>query len=153
VPGQPPRHVQATFGGTVGPQADGTWEHVYRDGRTVLFRFESRDATVRLCRPDPNGACRPPGMASRAELIGTGTFTTATDSIPADGNFQVLLFDKGSCEGEARDSCSITVRRGFVIGQGEVVHSMGGDLGCGNVRIDPPWTGPAAHANKGAQSP
>ena len=140
VPGQPPRHVQATFGGTVS-QEGGTWEHVYRDGRTILFSFRSVDARVSVCRPDPNGACRPPGMASRAEMTGTGTFTTATDSMLTDGNFLVELFDKGSCEGEARDSYSITVRRGLVVGQGEVVHTMAGDLACGNLRIDAPWSG------------
>jgi hypothetical protein len=153
LPGQPTRHVQATFGGTVTEIAGGTWEHVQRDGRSILFRFDSRDARVSVCRPDPNGACRAPGMASRADLIGTGTFTTATDSVPAEGNFHVDLIDRGSCEGETRDSYSITVRRGLVIGQGEIVHSMAGDLGCGNLKIDAPWNGPAGHPNQGAQSP
>lgn len=103
VPGQPPRHVQATFGGTASQESGGTWQHVYRDGRTILFQFRSQDAVVSLCRPDPNGACRPPGMASRAAMTGTGTFTTATDSVLAEGNFLVQFFDKGSCEGEERD--------------------------------------------------
>jgi hypothetical protein len=130
----PPTHLQATFGGSTSTHS---WEHIYRDGRTILFRFVSQDARLALCRPDP-GSCRPPGVASRAELVGTGTFTTSTDSVATVANFDVGIFDRGSCDGDARDTYSITVRRGHVLGQGEVVYTLSGDLGCGNLRIDSP---------------
>ena len=73
-------NLQATFGGTVSAGVAPQWEHVYRDGRTILFWFKSDDVHLVSCRPDPNGPCKPPGVASRAELGGIGTFTTAPTS-------------------------------------------------------------------------
>ena len=134
-----PSHLLATFGGTVGTGSAPQWEHVYYDGRTILFRLRSEDVHVASCRPDPNGPCKPPGVASRAELVGIGTFTTATDTIAAPANFQVEVFDPDPCNGDERDTYSITVRRGLVAGQGEIVHSISGSLDCGNLTIDAPW--------------
>src|SRR4051794_18876671 len=82
---QPGHHIQATFGGNVGSLHgswqgyQGTpihnWEHVFRDGRTILFNFHSADAHVVRCRPEPPESCPPPGAATRVEFEGTGKFS------------------------------------------------------------------------------
>jgi hypothetical protein len=134
-----PSHLQATFGGTVSTVTASRWEHVYRDGHAVLFTLKSEEVCLASCRPDPGGSCKPPGVASRAELVGVGTFTTATDTAAAPCNFDVEIFDADPCPGDKRDTYSITVRRGLVTGEGDIVHSISGVLGCGNLTIDAPW--------------
>ena len=142
--GPPGSHLQATFGGSLGrpvadpgPLAPG-WEHFYRDGRTLLVRFQSLDAHATQCRPEPKASCPPPVGASRVEFEGTGTVTLG-DGVEAAANFHAWALDVGSCGAEVRDSYSIVIRRGLVIGQGDILHQIAGDLDCGNFNVEAPW--------------
>jgi hypothetical protein len=147
VAGEVGHHIQATFGGTVTAQrgsvgpAQSIWEHVYRDGHTILVSFHSLDAHVARCHPEPQGSCPPPDGATRFEFEGTGKVVLGADGAQLDANFQASVLDAGSCGGSERDFYSITIRRGLEIGQGEVVHQLSGTIDCGNPKVEAPWRG------------
>jgi hypothetical protein len=140
-------HVHATCGGVVADQrgsvdlTQSTWEHVYRDGHTILVSFHSLDAHVVQCLPEPRGSCPPPDGARRADIEGTGKVVLGNDGIEVDANIQASIVDVGTCGGSEHDFYSITIRRGLAIGQGEVVHELSGTLDCGNLKVDAPWRG------------
>jgi hypothetical protein len=138
-------HIQATFGGDVArlhgdiDPTQSSWEHVYRDNRTILIRFSSLEAHVVRCRPEPHGSCPPPDGATRADFEGTGKVVLGDGGSELDANFQASVIDVGACEGSPRDAYSITIRRGLVVGQGDVVHELSGNLECGNLKVGAPW--------------
>jgi hypothetical protein len=125
-------HLQATFGGDVDSphgvvdSAPGGWQHVYRDSRSILVSFSSLDAHVARCRPDPNSSCPPRDGATRAEFEGTGKAVLGDSGSELDANFEASVVDVGTCEGSPRDAYSITIRRGLIIGKGDVVHELSG---------------------------
>jgi len=61
------------------------------------------------------------------------------DGLELDANFQASILNVGSCGGNDRDIYSITIRRGPLVGQGEVVHELSGTIDCGNLKVDAPW--------------
>jgi hypothetical protein len=146
-------HMEASFGGNVGslhgPWQDppvaraNTWEHVYRDGRTILSNFQSTDAHVVSCRPERSGPCPPPGGATQVEFEGTGKFNIGAGPLDEDGNFEATVVDVGTCEPGVGDFYSIKVRRGIVQGLGEVVYEASGRISCGNIRAFAPWANAA----------
>lgn len=133
---------QSTFGGGLGrgagsfDPAGSAWEHVYRANRTMLARIRSLDARIVRCLPDASSHCSEPPGNSRAEFEGTGRITLLGEDETA-GNFQAIVTDV-RC-GTERDFYSITIRRGSLIGQGEIVLEESGELGCGNLNIAAPW--------------
>jgi hypothetical protein len=142
-------HKQATFGGNVGSLHGpwqgphgipaNTWEHVFRDGKTILFNFHSTDAHVVRCRPERSGPCPPPDGATAIEFEGTGMFSTGPGPMEEVGNFEASIVDVGTCTPGTGDSYSIRVRRGSVVGVGEVVHEISGQIDCGNLQAHAPW--------------
>jgi hypothetical protein len=142
LPGPPERHIQATFGGNAmldqpGASSGSSWEHVLRDGRIIVFRFASRDARLVRVRREASPTCTPPSAMTRGILEWTGRFSTSSGEVDEEGNFEVTILDVGSCD--SRDHYAIRVRRGLVIGQGEIVYEISGELDCGQLRIDAPW--------------
>ena len=136
-------HKQNTFGGNVSPAHTGggptgnEWEHVLRDGRTVLFNFHSHDAHITLCDVVPPGPCSPDAINTRAFFEGTGTYSLGAGSRTQDANFSAWIIDhkEGSCNRSNRDEYSITVRKGLVQGSGDVVFTITGEIDCGNLQI------------------
>jgi hypothetical protein len=87
----------------------------------VLIPFAFGLATAALATPAL------PDPAGRLEFEGTGRFTTTAGSAEEPANFAGSVYDGGPCDTGAReDTYSITVRRGSVIGQGEIVYEVPG---------------------------
>jgi len=136
-------HKQSTFGGNSSPEHDGggptgnSWEHVYRDGRTILFNWHSWDAHVIACSVVPPGPCSPKAINTRADFVGTGKYSLGAGSREEDGNQVAYIIDhrEGSCNKGTRDEYSIIVRKGLVIGEGEIVFQATGYIDCGNLQI------------------
>jgi uncharacterized repeat protein (TIGR01451 family) len=110
-------HKQHTFGGNVSPQHDGggptgnSWEHVVRDGRTVLFNFHSWDPYVFECSVVPPGPCSPKAENTRADFRGPGKYSLGAGSRERDAYFVAHIIDhrEGSCNKDTRDDYAITV--------------------------------------------
>jgi uncharacterized repeat protein (TIGR01451 family) len=140
---------QSTFGGNSSPFHEGggptgnSWEHVYRDGREILFNWHSWDAYVTRCSVVEPGPCSPQAENTRADFQGTGKFSLGAGSRTEDGNMVAYIIDhrEGACNRNTRDEYYITVRRGLVIGEGEIVFQTGGEIDCGNLQIHetPRW--------------
>jgi uncharacterized repeat protein (TIGR01451 family) len=136
-------HKQSTFGGNSSPFHEGggptgnEWQHVYRDGREILFNFHSHDAHVIECSVVSPGPCSPPAENTRADFVGTGKYSLGAGSREEDGNMVAYIIDhrEGSCNRNDRDYYSIVVRTGLVIGQGTVVFETEGEIDCGNLQI------------------
>jgi len=136
-------HKDHTFGGNVSPAHDGggptgnEWEHVVRDGREITFNFHSHDAHITDCSPVPPGPCSPQANNTRADFEGTGTYSLGAGSRTEDANFTAYIIDhkEGACNKNVSDVYSITVRKGLVQGQGDVVFTVTGDIDCGNLQI------------------
>lgn len=136
-------HKQNSFGGNSSPEHDGggpsgnSWEHVLRDGKTILFNWHSWDAHVIACSVVPPGPCSPKAINTRADFVGTGKYSIGSGGREEDGNMVAYIVDhkEGSCNKGTRDEYFITVRKGLVIGQGEIVFDRGGFIDCGNLQI------------------
>jgi uncharacterized repeat protein (TIGR01451 family) len=136
-------HKQSTFGGNSSPAHDGggptgnSWEHVYRDGKTILFNWHSWDAHVIACSVVPPGPCSPHANNTRADFVGTGKYSIGAGGRSEDGNQVAYIIDhkEGACNKSNRDEYGIIVRKGLVIGQGEIVFQTSGEIDCGNLQI------------------
>jgi len=140
---------QSTFGGNSSPFHEGggptgnSWEHVLRDGKTILFNWHSWDAYVTRCSVIEPGPCHPAAENTKAEFQGTGKYSLGAGSREAAGNMVAYIIDhkEGACNRNNRDEYYITVRTGLVIGEGEIVFQTGGEIDCGNLQIHetPKW--------------
>jgi len=136
-------HKQSTFGGNSSPLHEGggptgnEWEHVYRDGRTILFNWHSHDAHVIACSVVPPGPCSPQAINTRADFVGTGKYSLGSGSREEDGNMVAYIIDhkEGACNKNNRDEYSIVVRKGLEIGLGDIVFQTTGEIDCGNLQI------------------
>jgi hypothetical protein len=136
-------HKQSTFGGNSSPAHDGggptgnSWEHVYRDGRTILFNWHSPDAHVVGCSQVGVGPCSPQAKNTRADFEGTGSYSLGAGGRSEPGNMVAYVIDhhEGACNKDTRDEYGIVVRKGLAIGQGEVVFETAGTIDCGNLQI------------------
>jgi uncharacterized repeat protein (TIGR01451 family) len=136
-------HKQSTFGGNASPAHEGggptgnEWEHVYRDGKTILFNWHSHDAHVILCTVVPPGPCHPPAVNTKADFVGTGLYSIGAGGRDQEGNMVAYIIDhkEGACNKGNRDEYSITIRTGLVIGEGEIVFQTSGEIDCGNLQI------------------
>ncbi len=136
-------HKQSTFGGNSSPFHEGggptgnEWQHVYRDGREILFNWHSHDAHVVRCTVVPPGPCSPPAENTRADVEGTGQYSLGAGSRTEDGNLVAYIIDhrEGACNRGTRDEYKITVREGLVIGAGAIVFETEGEIDCGNLQI------------------
>jgi len=136
-------HKQSTFGGNSSPLHEGggptgnEWEHVYRDGRTILFNWHSHDAHVILCTVVPPGPCHPAAENTKADFVGTGKYSLGAGSREEDGNMVAYIIDhkEGACNKSNRDEYSIVVRTGLTIGSGDIVFQTSGEIDCGNLQI------------------
>jgi hypothetical protein len=136
-------HKQSTFGGNSSPAHEGggptgnEWEHVYRDGRTILFNWHSHDAHVIACSVVPPGPCSPPAINTRADFVGTGLYSIGSGGREEPGNMVAYIIDhrEGACNKGTRDEYSIIVRTGLVIGEGTIVFQTSGEIDCGNLQI------------------
>jgi hypothetical protein len=134
---------QNTFGGNSSPLHDGggpsgnSWEHVYRDGREIKFNWHSWDAHVTGCSVVPPGPCSPKAINTRADFVGTGKYSVGSGGREEDGNQVAYVIDhkEGNCNKDTRDEYSIVVRKGLVIGEGDVVFQATGFIDCGNLQI------------------
>ena len=136
-------HKQSTFGGNSSPEHTGggptgnSWEHVYRDGKTILFNWHSWDAHVIECSVVPPGPCSPKAVNTRADFVGTGKYSLGAGSREEDGNMVAYIIDhtEGACNKNVRDYYSIIVRKGLTIGSGDIVFQTEGEIDCGNLQI------------------
>jgi len=136
-------HKQNSFGGNSSPLHDGggpsgnSWEHILRDGREILFNWHSWDAHVIECTVVPPGPCSPKAINTKAVFVGTGKYSIGAGGREEDGNQVAYIIDhkEGNCNKDTRDEYFITVRKGLVIGQGEIVFDRGGFIDCGNLQI------------------
>jgi len=136
-------HKQSTFGGNSSPAHEGggptgnEWEHVYRDGRTILFNWHSHDAHVIACSVVPPGPCHPAAENTRADFVGTGLYSIGAGGREEEGNMVAYIIDhkEGACNKNNRDEYSIIVREGLVIGEGAIVFQTSGEIDCGNLQI------------------
>jgi uncharacterized repeat protein (TIGR01451 family) len=136
-------HKQSTFGGNSSPAHDGggptgnSWEHVYRDGKTILFNWHSWDAHVIQCSVVPPGPCHPAAENTRADFVGTGKYSIGAGGREEDGNQVAYIIDhrEGACNKSNRDEYGIIVRKGLVIGEGDIVFQTSGEIDCGNLQI------------------
>ena len=134
---------QSTFGGNSSPFHEGggptgnEWQHVYRDGREILFNWHSHDAHVVQCSVVSPGPCHPSAVNTRADFEGTGKYSLGSGSRTEDGNMVAYIIDhrEGSCNRDTRDEYSIVVRTGLVIGEGTIVFQTSGEIDCGNLQI------------------
>jgi hypothetical protein len=132
---------QSTFGGRadagpVGAADAHVWQHVDRNGRVILFNFKSEDARLVYCRPVPPRHCPSKVMDVRAEIEGTGRATLQGQGTPVDANFQATIVDvRDNTCGPERDTYSITVRAGLLVGGGEVLFETSGEIDCGNLQV------------------
>jgi hypothetical protein len=110
---------------------------VVRDGREITFNFHSHDAHITDCSIVPPGPCSPQANNTRADFEGTGTYSLGAGSRTEDANFTAYIIDhkEGACNKNVSDVYSITVRKGLVQGQGDVVFTITGDIDCGNLQI------------------
>jgi len=136
-------HKQSTFGGNSSPAHTGggptgnEWEHVYRDGRTILFNWHSHDAHVVACTDVTPGPCHPKGTVTRADFEGTGLYSIGAGGRDQAGNMVAYIIDhtEGACNKNVGDYYSIIVRDGLTIGSGTVVFQTEGTIDCGNLQI------------------
>jgi len=134
-------HKQNTFGGNVSPLHTGggptgnEWEHVIRQGSTILFNFHSHDAHITACTVVPPGPCHPPAINTRADFEGTGLYSFGPGTRSQPANFSAYIIDHGEGKCGARDYYTITVRSGLLQGQGTVVFSIAGTSDCGNLQV------------------
>jgi uncharacterized repeat protein (TIGR01451 family) len=136
-------HKQSTFGGNASPEHSGggptgnEWEHVYRDGKTILFNWHSHDAHVIECSVVPPGPCSPHAVNTRADFVGTGKYSIGPGGRDQDGNMVAYIIDhrEGACNKNNRDEYSIVVRTGLTIGSGDIVFQTSGQIDCGNLQI------------------
>ncbi len=136
-------HKQSTFGGNASPDHTGggptgnSWEHVYRDGKTILFNWHSPDAHVIACSDVTPGPCSPKGTVTRADFVGTGQYSIGAGGRNQDGNMVAYIIDhtEGACNKNVGDYYSIVVRTGLVIGSGDIVFQTAGTIDCGNLQI------------------
>jgi hypothetical protein len=136
-------HKQSTFGGNASPEHSGggptgnSWEHVYRDGKTILFNWHSPDAHVIDCIDVTPGPCHPKGTVTRADFVGTGSYSIGAGGRDQDGNMVAYIIDhtEGACNKNVGDYYSIVVRTGLVIGAGDIVFQTAGTIDCGNLQI------------------
>ena len=136
-------HKQNSFGGNSSPLNDGggpsgnSWEHILRDGRETLFNWHSWDAHVIGCSVVGVGPCHPSATNTRADFVGTGKYSIGSGGREEAGNMVAYIVDhkEGSCNKGTRDEYFITVRKGLVIGQGDIVFDRGGFIDCGNLQI------------------
>jgi len=136
-------HKESTFGGNASPAHDGggptgnEWEHVYRDGRTILFNWHSHDAHVIQCSVVEPGPCSPKAHNTRADFVGTGLYSIGAGGKDQPGNMVAYIIDhtEGACNKDVGDYYSIVVRTGLVIGQGSIVFQTQGTIDCGNLQI------------------
>ena len=134
---------QSTFGGNSSPEHSGgqpsgnSWEHVYRENGVILFNWHSWDAHVIACSVVPPGPCHPAANNTRADFVGTGKYSLGAGSREEDGNQVAYIIDhkEGACNRDNRDEYSIVVRKGLVIGQGDIVFQTSGEIDCGNLQI------------------
>ena len=139
-------HKQNTFGGNASPLHTGggpsgnEWEHVNRDGKTILFNWHSHDAHVIACSVVPPGPCSPKAPDTRADFVGTGQYSIGSGGRDQDGNMVAYIIDhtEGACNKGVGDYYSIVVRKGLVIGEGDVVFTC-----AGNDRLRQPADPPA----------
>ena len=133
----PRRTARAGWPRRGGGPTGNEWEHVYRDGRTILFNWHSHDAHVIACSVVPPGPCSPPAINTRADFVGTGKYSLGSGSREEDGNMVAYIIDhkEGACNKNNRDEYSIVVRKGLVIGEGQVVFQTSGEIDCGNLQI------------------
>jgi hypothetical protein len=138
-------HKQNTFGGNSSPLHTGggpsgnDWEHIQRDGKTILFNWHSFDAHVIACSVVPPGPCSPKAPDTRADFVGTGKYSIGSGGRSEDGNMVAYVIDhtEGACNKGVGDYYSIIVRKGLVIGEGDVVFTCAGTIDCGNLQIHP----------------
>ena len=136
-------HKQSTFGGNSSPLHEGggptgnSWEHVYRDGREILFNWHSWDAHVIACSVVPPGPCSPKAINTRADFVGTGLYSIGAGGREEEGNMVAYIIDhkEGNCNKDTRDEYSIIVRTGTEIGFGDIVFQATGFIDCGNLQI------------------
>ncbi|MEO6029057.1 MAG: FlgD immunoglobulin-like domain containing protein [Candidatus Binatia bacterium] len=136
-------HKQSTFGGNASPLINGKgvtgneWQHVYRDGRTILFNWHSHDAHVIQCSVVGVGPCSPNATNTKADFVGTGMYSIGSGGRDQEGNMVAYIIDhrEGSCNKGTRDEYSIIVRTGLVIGEGTIVFQATGSIDCGNLQI------------------
>ena len=136
-------HKQSTFGGNASPAHDGggptgnSWEHVYRDGKAILFNWHSWDAHVIQCSVVPPGPCQPAADNTRADFVGTGKYSLGAGGREEDGNMVAYAIDhaEGACNRGIHDEYGIVVRAGLEIGKGAVVFQTSGEIDCGNLQI------------------
>jgi len=134
---------QSTFGGNSSPAHEGggptgnSWEHVYREGHTILFNWHSWDAHVIQCSVVPPGPCHPAAENTRADFVGTGKYSIGAGGREEDGNMVAYIIDhrEGACNKSNRDEYSIIVRKGLDIEQGDIVFQTSGEIDCGNLQI------------------
>jgi len=136
-------HKESTFGGNASPDHTGggptgnSWEHVYRDGKTILFNWHSPDAHVIQCTDVTPGPCHPKGTVTRADFVGTGKYSIGAGGRDQDGNMVAYIIDhtEGACNKNVGDYYFIEVRSGLVIGSGDLVFTTQGTIDCGNLQI------------------
>jgi hypothetical protein len=120
-------HKQSTFGGNSSPLHEGggptgnSWEHVYRDGREILFNWHSWDAHVISCSVVPPGPCSPKAINTARTSSAPGLYSIGAGGREEDGNMVAYIIDhkEGNCNKDTRDEYSIIVRTGLVIGEGD----------------------------------
>lgn len=85
------------------------WQHVYRDGRNILYNFHSHDAHVVECSVVSPGPCSPQAENTRADLDGTGAYSEGSGGRVVDAKFEAYIMDhrEGACHRGARDEYSI----------------------------------------------
>jgi uncharacterized repeat protein (TIGR01451 family) len=134
-------HKDNTFGGNVGPPPSGSWEHIQRDGKDILFNFHSHDAHVFECGNDGNaGPCHPAGDANFIVFGGTGSYSFGNGARTEDATWTARAEDHGEPgrQGTQAGGCgtpdyyTITV---FNKESGEVVFTAAGFLDGGNIQI------------------
>jgi uncharacterized repeat protein (TIGR01451 family) len=112
-------HKQHTFGGNVSPCPTGppgptgdSWEHVVRNGRTILFNFHSWEPCITACSVVEPGPCSPHGTITRADFEGPGRYSLGPGSRERDATFTAYIIDhrEGGCNRDDRDEYAITVR-------------------------------------------
>ncbi len=130
-------HKNHTFGGNVGPQPSGSWQHIVRKGNKIEFNFHSWDATSDSCWKDAGpGPCSPAAENNNINYSGTGLYSIENGPRDQPARFRAHVEDRGesghgpgSCGG--KDYYEIWV---YDL-QGNQVFHAAGELDCGNLQI------------------
>jgi hypothetical protein len=128
--------MQSTFGGSC--SSDGrsgdAWEHVVREGHKTLIKWKSFNIRVVNCSEVP-GLCGPDDKDLRADLEGVGSIRLQDNTFTANAVGYVI--DRvGDCKKSNRDEYGIIIRKGSVIGSGQILFQSSGKITCGDIKID-----------------